>query len=334
MPGRPALSKSSSRTLLHDCLRAALRAVAAGRRGPGPPCFVESVAARALPCWRSARRRRPCWRARRCARRHIGTRAVHHPRRTPCGRESPDSPAPVCCMATTRCRASGACGGPAAAGVPGCVAGRRALAVPVVRRQFGAGRGAARRRQRGGPRARESLAARQRVADRGGQPGARPPVLPQGRAPRAAAAGRRVVVLAISDVPGDDPATIGSGPWTPAPPEPLPPGLPDWLDVLLSVAPPAPSPGAAAWPTWISASSRTGRWRCAPSRRRRARDGAPCTLHAAGLGGPVATAAAGILAALRIGPPGLHAWSGETTVALPAASGPRRPEQPPGADAG
>jgi glycerate 2-kinase len=134
-------------------------------------------------------------------------------------------------------------------------------------------------------------------------------------------AGRRVMVLAISDVPGDDAATIGSGPWTPAPPEPLPPGLPDWLDVLLSVAPPAPSPGTASLADVDFRITANGALalRAVAAAARAA--GAPCTLHAAGLGGPVATAAAGILAALRIGPPGLHAWSGETTVALPAAPG-------------
>ena len=48
----------------------------------------------------------------------------------------------------------------------------------------------------------------------------------------AAAAPARVVTLAISDVPGDDPATIGSGPTVPDPTT--------WADVR------APSPPATA----------------------------------------------------------------------------------------
>ncbi|MEW5973298.1 MAG: DUF4147 domain-containing protein, partial [Pseudomonadota bacterium] len=59
--------------------------------------------------------------------------------------------------------------------------------------------------------------------------------------------GRRAVVLMISDVPGDDPASIGSGPLVPSPEVPLPEGLPDWIERLLATAPPSPVPEDGRW---------------------------------------------------------------------------------------
>ncbi|MFO7594459.1 MAG: glycerate-2-kinase family protein, partial [Pseudomonadota bacterium] len=52
--------------------------------------------------------------------------------------------------------------------------------------------------------------------------------------------GRRCLQLLISDVPGDDVATIGSGPLQPAPEKPLPDSLPDWINQLLGATEPAP----------------------------------------------------------------------------------------------
>lgn len=134
-------------------------------------------------------------------------------------------------------------------------------------------------------------------------------------------AGRRVMVLAISDVPGDDPATIGSGPWTPSPAEPLPPGLPDWFDPLLDLAPPAPSPSAAGLAAVDFRVIANGVLALRAAATAAHAAGVPCTLHVAGLDGSVEAAAAELLAAFAAGPPGLHAWSGETTMTLPAAPG-------------
>lgn len=137
--------------------------------------------------------------------------------------------------------------------------------------------------------------------------------------------GRRVTVLAISDVPGDDPAAIGSGPWTPAPSAMsvagLPAGVPSWLQALTAHAPPAPAPGdsglarvdfriVASGPLALAAAA-------GPARAA----GLPVTVHQAPLAGEVAAAAARVLECLDAGPPGWHGWSGETTVQLPASPG-------------
>jgi glycerate 2-kinase len=135
-------------------------------------------------------------------------------------------------------------------------------------------------------------------------------------------AGRRVLVLAISDVPGDDPAVIGSGPWSPAPlPRALPVALPDWLLALLVRAPPEPvagDPGLAEVDYRIVASGRRA-MEAAGAIARAA--GLATVLHPAPLQGPVEAAAEQVLAALMAGPSGLHAWSGETTVRLPRSPG-------------
>jgi glycerate 2-kinase len=134
-------------------------------------------------------------------------------------------------------------------------------------------------------------------------------------------AGRRVLVLAISDVPGDDPAAIGSGPWTPAAPRALPGNLPAWLGELLARAEPAPVPGRAELAEveyQIVANGRAAQeaaGACAHAA------GAGVTLHSVPLEGEVEMAARQILETLSTARPGLQAWSGETTVRLPRSPG-------------
>ena len=86
----------------------------------------------------------------------------------------------------------------------------------------------------------------------------------------AAAAPARVLTLAISDVPGDDPAVIASGP-TVADPQHLPTPALSWsatashhLPLWPSTSPPAPTrrPNPAVSTVWVSASSPLRQWRC------------------------------------------------------------------------
>jgi hydroxypyruvate reductase len=137
-------------------------------------------------------------------------------------------------------------------------------------------------------------------------------------------AGRKIIVLAISDVPGDDPAVIGSGPWTQPPGEPCagpPANLPEWLDALWSRAPPGPAPGAATFAAVDYRVVAHGRRALAAAGEVARAAGVATRLHAAPLQGPVEAAAGRILAALSSAGAGLHAWSGETTVRLPPAPG-------------
>jgi glycerate 2-kinase len=134
-------------------------------------------------------------------------------------------------------------------------------------------------------------------------------------------AGRRVVVLAISDVPGDDPAVIGSGPWTASAPAPWPAGLPAWLLALLQHAPPRPVPGKVplAAVDYRLVATGTQALRAAGEVARAA--GLPVLLHEAPLQGEIPEIAAALLAKILAGPAGLHGWSGESTIRLPARPG-------------
>lgn len=134
-------------------------------------------------------------------------------------------------------------------------------------------------------------------------------------------AGRRVIVLAISDVPGDDPAVIGSGPWTPAQALELPQGLPDWLAALLARAAPQSASRDCEYAEVDYRIVANGRQALAAAGDAARAAGVAPVLHAAPLEGPAERAAAEILAALVAGPPGLHGWSGETTVRLPPEPG-------------
>jgi glycerate 2-kinase len=137
-------------------------------------------------------------------------------------------------------------------------------------------------------------------------------------------AGRRILVLAISDVPGDDPAVIGSGPWTVPPAEthadPAT-GLPHWLTTLLERAATVRDarPQAYAEVDYRVVAS-GGRAQAAAGRVAHAAGLSP-VLHEAPLQGTVEAAADGILAAIFGRTPALHAWSGETTLRLPQNPG-------------
>jgi glycerate 2-kinase len=131
--------------------------------------------------------------------------------------------------------------------------------------------------------------------------------------------GRKVQVLAISDVPGDDPAAIGSGPWTPVRGAPAD-ELPEWIRALLARAPLAStgeSPAARVDYQIVA----NGRRALAAAGAAGAARGLPVMLHDRPLEGLVPRVAVQLFATLEQAPSGLHAWHGETTVELPAASG-------------
>lgn len=133
--------------------------------------------------------------------------------------------------------------------------------------------------------------------------------------------GRCAVVLMISDVPGDDPASIGSGPLSPCADVPLPDNLPDWMRDLLDTAPPMP---AVDDPRWASVES------CILASNTTALDAAVRAAFCLGvpvhrsdefLCGDAREAGERLVRQLIDGPPGVYLWGGETTVNLPENPG-------------
>lgn len=122
---------------------------------------------------------------------------------------------------------------------------------------------------------------------------------------------------AISDVPGDDPAVIGSGLLAASPGDPLPRDLPAWLRDLLARAR-APASASPACPVTL-----VGRLEEALDAIARAADAAGVRVHRASgrLAGDAAVAAAAAVRALREGGERLYLAGGETTVRLPPEPG-------------
>ena len=133
--------------------------------------------------------------------------------------------------------------------------------------------------------------------------------------------GRRAVLLMISDVLGDDPASIGSGPLSPCEVASLPENLPDWLRDLLDAAPSMP---ALDDPRWASVDSHT------LASNATALDAAVRAAFCLGvpvhrsdelLRGDAREAGERLARQLIDGPPGVYLWGGETTVNLPEHPG-------------
>jgi hydroxypyruvate reductase len=120
--------------------------------------------------------------------------------------------------------------------------------------------------------------------------------------------------LLISDVPGDDPAVIGSGLLVPGD-APLPDGLPDWVGALIEADAALPSSST----------------RCEViANRTRALEAAAETARQLGyrvelapdlLSGDAGATGAALGARLRDAAPGVYLWGGETTVRLPPQPG-------------
>jgi hydroxypyruvate reductase len=127
---------------------------------------------------------------------------------------------------------------------------------------------------------------------------------------------RRVRALLISDVPGDDPAVIGSGLLVPSPPAPLaelPEAVRPWAE---RVPPPAASSATAELE--IVACLRDALDAAAEAGRAH---GLAVHVEEAPLAGDAEAAGRRLARALLEGPPGLGVWGGETAVTLPARPG-------------
>lgn len=130
--------------------------------------------------------------------------------------------------------------------------------------------------------------------------------------------GRPAEVLMISDVAGDDPATIGSGPFHPPMSALALPGLPDHLRHLADSAPPVPD--ASAFQSirhHVVASNEL-----ALQAVRQAAEAEDLPVYPQGdLNDDVFVVADRVARAVSMGEPGLYLWGGEPTVVLPPDPG-------------
>ncbi len=125
--------------------------------------------------------------------------------------------------------------------------------------------------------------------------------------------------LLISDVPADDPAFIGSGPFATPPDAKLPVGLPDWVNALLTKTNrEARQPEATAVNHHIIASNRDA---CAAVADDARKKGLAVYISPVLLEGEVGYEVDKLFDELENLPPGLHVFGGETTVALPETLG-------------
>lgn len=124
--------------------------------------------------------------------------------------------------------------------------------------------------------------------------------------------------LLISDVPGDDPAVIGSGPFCPPPsggPE-IP--VPGWVREMQQRAGPVPGAAVPGVEHVVIANNRLA---CEAAAIEARQAGLVATVHARPLDGEAEAMAHRLVEELERLPPGIHIWGGETTVRLPARPG-------------
>lgn len=125
--------------------------------------------------------------------------------------------------------------------------------------------------------------------------------------------------LLISDVPGDDPAVIGSGLVVREPPAPLPPGLPDWVDDWIAEAGATRMTGEAA-PIELAVVATLDHAKEAAAEAARGL-GLDVRIHDEFISGDPIDVARQIVHALTHSHPGVHIWGGETTPLLPPEPG-------------
>ncbi len=133
---------------------------------------------------------------------------------------------------------------------------------------------------------------------------------------------RPVRVWTISDVRGDDPAVIGSGPFWPRPPEQR--GLPDLAAMpapLREALAQAPGPAAPTRPAPEHRLLANLRSACEALVEAARQQGLSVCFHEPELEGDAAATGRRLVAELDAAAPGLHLWGGETTVRLPARAG-------------
>lgn len=134
---------------------------------------------------------------------------------------------------------------------------------------------------------------------------------------------RTTLALLISDVPGDDPATIGSGLLVPACfiETEAPIELPEWITTLMSSSVPAPLRDDAVFKkiTLDIIATLSDAKRATAERGREL--GYEVYEHTAMLSGDAVLIGRQLAAELLNAPAGLHIWGGETTMQLPAHTG-------------
>lgn len=135
--------------------------------------------------------------------------------------------------------------------------------------------------------------------------------------------GRRTRLFLISDVPGDDPAVIGSGLFVPTTVNQgsLPAEAPVWVRDAAAAAPPPPEVGDPALAGLTRALVATNADALEAVEERGRRIGLPVQVHRDQLDGDALQAGETIAEQLVHGAPGVHVWGGETTVALPENPG-------------
>jgi glycerate 2-kinase len=134
---------------------------------------------------------------------------------------------------------------------------------------------------------------------------------------------RPVRVLAISDVPGDDPSVIGSGLFVGDPDRGVPPpfGLPPWLHRFLGRGSPPPAPDDPLFRRVdFEIVARLDDALCAAAEHAESM-GLTAHLHRPLIVGDACLAGRRMAIALRQGERGLHIWGGETTIELPPRPG-------------
>ena len=131
---------------------------------------------------------------------------------------------------------------------------------------------------------------------------------------------RPVTGLLISDVEGDDPAVIGSGPLVPPPDDRLPDGLPDWLLDVLPAQAAAVGPVVDPGRLTVQVIARLDDALAAAARELE-QLGIAAHWHREHFDGSLDAVAAVVNKALRAEPGVVHLWGGEATVILPAQPG-------------
>jgi len=129
---------------------------------------------------------------------------------------------------------------------------------------------------------------------------------------------RPVCVLLLSDVPGNDPATIGSGLVFAGAPQPNLGAAPKWVGRMLAAAPPWPGTSTANIRWELVGSLAEAMDAVAGSAAAR---GLTVVRHPEFLEGDAQAAGERLAEILLSGAPGVHVWGGETTVRLPAHPG-------------
>ncbi|MBF0152361.1 MAG: DUF4147 domain-containing protein [Magnetococcales bacterium] len=134
--------------------------------------------------------------------------------------------------------------------------------------------------------------------------------------------GEQATALLLSDVPGDDPGSIGSGLLVPDKDDSLlPEKLPGWLEELLMQTPPLLRPDDPLFSqVAVRVVGRLADALAAAAARARSR-GYPVRLVSAMLTGDAAEQGRSLAMTLLQGEPGIYLWGGETTVVLPPHPG-------------